>query len=166
MIRTATSDDSKAIRDIYNHYVLHSLATFETEPVSAEEMEQRVARVVTEFQLPWFVFVSNDKVVGYAYATQWKQRAAYEKTVETTIYLHPEEFGKGVGRQLYSALLEDLKSSGYHAILGGIALPNKASIVLHERLGFVKVGQLKEVGYKFDRWVDVGYWQLVFQFLS
>ncbi|MEP1095800.1 MAG: arsinothricin resistance N-acetyltransferase ArsN1 family B [Cyclobacteriaceae bacterium] len=162
MIRIATSDDSKAISDIYNYYVLNSHSTFETEPVSVEEMGQRIERVTREFQLPWLVFEIDGKIAGYTYATQWKPRAAYEKTVETTVYLHQEEFGKGIGSQLYIGLLEQLENSGYHAILGGIAQPNEASIALHEKLGFVKVGQLKEVGLKFNKWVDVGYWQLIF----
>jgi len=159
MVRSTTTGDSKAISDIYNHYVLNSHSTFETEPVSPQEMGQRIERVTKEFQLPWLVFELDGKISGYTYATQWKPRAAYEKTVETTVYLHHEEFGKGIGSQLYKTLLEQLKSLGHHAIIGGIAQPNQASIVLHEKLGFVKVGQLKEVGFKFNHWVDVGYWQ-------
>ncbi len=161
MIRSATLDDSKAISDIYNYYILNSHATFETEPVTISEMEKRIGRVVEEFKLPWLVFEDDQEVLGYAYGTQWKGRAAYLHTVETTIYLHQNAFGKGLGSELYSDLMDKLKSSHFHSILGGIAMPNDASVALHEKLGFVKVGLLKDVGYKFDRWVDVGYWQLL-----
>ncbi|MEP5611761.1 MAG: arsinothricin resistance N-acetyltransferase ArsN1 family B [Cyclobacteriaceae bacterium] len=161
MIRIATPDDSNAICGIYDHYILNSHATFETEPVSAQEMEKRIDHISKELQLPYLVFEQNQEILGYTYATQWKPRAAYERTVETTVYVHPEEFGKGVGNQLYKALLEQLKNSGYHAIIGGIALPNEPSISLHEKLGFVNVGELKEVGFKFGIWIDVGYWQRI-----
>lgn len=161
MIRNATSEDSLEICEIYNYYILHTHSTFETDPVSPSEIENRIGRVQNEFELPWLVFEEGNKVIGYAYATQWKARTAYAQTVETTVYLQHEICGKGFGRKLYQHLVEQLKDFGYHAILGGIALPNEASVSLHEKLGYVKVAQLKEVGYKFNRRIDVGYWELL-----
>ncbi|WP_424962523.1 N-acetyltransferase family protein [Ekhidna sp.] len=160
MIRHATPKDAKAIVDIYNHYILHSHSTFEIDPIKADEMEQRINRVQVELNLPWLVMEEEKKILGYAYATQWKLRVAYAKTVESSIYLHKDQGGKGYGLPLYSELIDQLRTLGYHAIIGGMSLPNDASRALHERLGFKKIGEFKEVGYKFDRWIDVGYWQL------
>ena len=162
MIRKATLEDSAAIAEIYNHYIINSHSTFELEPVAAEEMFKRIDRVLNELNLPWLVYLENDHVLGYAYATQWKARKAYRMTVETTVYLHHKEFGKGIGKKLYMGLLDELKDEGHHSIIGGISLPNDGSVALHEKLGYQKIGVFKEVGYKFDRWIDVGYWQLNF----
>ena len=114
-----------------------------------------------ELRLPWLVLEDEKQVVGYAYATQWKPRGAYRRTVETTVYIHQSFQGKGYGKLLYLELIEALKAQEYHALLGGISLPNEGSIVLHEKVGFKKAGQLREVGFKFDRWIDVGYWELI-----
>jgi len=161
MIRPAIPEDIKSICDIYNHYIIYSYATFETEPVGHAEMGTRIDRVQTELKLPWIVIEPENKVAGYAYATQWKPRSAYSKTVETTVYIHKDFHGKGLGKMIYGSLVEDLKNLGYHVLLGGISLPNEESVKLHEKLGFIKIGQLREVGNKFDRWIDVGYWELM-----
>ncbi|WP_420576478.1 GNAT family N-acetyltransferase [Ekhidna sp.] len=162
MIRPAKSEDAKDIVGIYNHYILHSHATFEIDPVSEEEMRNRIKKLQDEFNLPWLVLEEQNQIIGYAYATQWKARVAYSKTTETSIYLHKDQGGKGYGLPLYSELMNQLKALGYHAIIGGMSLPNETSRVLHEKLGFKKIGEFKEVGFKFDRWIDVGYWELVF----
>lgn len=159
MIRPATIDDAKNICEIYNHYIKNSVITFEKEEVSVSEMEDRIQRVSEKY--PWLVFASTGLIQGYAYANQWKVRSAYDRTVESTIYIGKDHFGKGLGKALYSQLMTLLKEQGFHSVLGGIALPNDASVDLHESLGFVKVGQLKEVGFKLGRWVDVGYWELI-----
>ncbi|MEM7297279.1 MAG: N-acetyltransferase family protein [Bacteroidota bacterium] len=156
MIRAATQEDAKAILNIYSYYVLNSHSTFELVPPSIESMKEKVSKS----NYPWFVMEENDSIVGYAYATQWKPREAYSKTVETSVYLDHKTQGKGYGTLLYQRLIDELTTSGFHALLAGISLPNDASIRLHEKLGFEKVGQLKEVGFKFDRWIDVGYWEL------
>lgn len=156
MIRVATDNDVASILEIYAHYVQTSHCTFELAPPALEEMRIKIQ----ESQYPWLVFEENSKVLGYAYATQWKAREAYKRTVETSVYMHQDEFGKGIAVKLYTHLIETLSSLGFHTILAGISLPNDASVRLHEKLGFHKVGELKEVGFKFDRWVDVGYWQL------
>lgn len=161
MIRSAEPKDAIDIVDIYNHYILHSHATFELKPIEAKEMISRIHNVQEQFGLPWFVLEEGSKVVGYAYATQWKARPAYSKTTETSIYLHANSGGKGYGKKLYGQLINELKSLGYHAIIGGMSLPNESSRLLHEKLGFQKIAHFKEVGYKFDRWIDVGYWELI-----
>ena len=157
MIRPAIHADAQALVDIYNPYVLGTTITFEELAVAPEEMASRI-RTVTQ-ALPWLVVEDQGTVVGYAYATPWKARSAYRRTVESAIYVDLSHAGQGLGTQLYEALLAELKKQSIHAVLGGIALPNEASVALHERLGFEKVGQLKEVGWKLNRWVDVGYWE-------
>jgi phosphinothricin acetyltransferase len=161
-IRSATADDAAAIAAIYNPYVANSCITFETEAVSAEEMQARIAEA-QESILPWLVATSGGVIAGYAYASKWKGRCAYRFAVESTVYLDPASQGKGVGRQLYSALLDRLKAKGIRTVIGGIALPNDASIGVHERLGFEKVAHFKQVGFKQNRWIDVGYWQLLIE---
>jgi len=160
MIRPATIADASQICEIYNHYILESVITFEEKIISEKEMADRIESISKTY--PWLVEDNNGVIEGYAYATQWKLRSAYDRTVESTIYISKNHFGKGLGRSLYSQLMVLLKEQGFHAVLGGIALPNEASVNLHERLGFAKVGQLKEVGFKLGRWVDVGYWELIF----
>ncbi len=160
MIRSATPGDAVAIASIYNHYIEESVVTFEVDQVSAAEMRSRIETGCATH--PWLVAVDADSVLGYAYATQWKSRAAYRNTVETSVYVAREHHGNGVGERLYRELIERVAKQGFHAALGGIALPNPASVALHEKLGFRKVGELEQVGWKHDRWVNVGYWQRIF----
>jgi phosphinothricin acetyltransferase len=160
MIRPARFEDAGALALIYAPHVMGTIVTFEEEPVDAAEMARRIEEVES-LKLPWLVFETGGAVLGYAYATRWKARSAYRRTVETTIYLAAAAQGRGFGGLLYGALLERLREAGVHAALGGIALPNDASVALHEKLGFEKVGQLREVGWKLGRWVDVGYWELL-----
>lgn len=159
MIRPASVADADAIASIYNHYVRETVVTFEEEPVSAADMAGRIAEVAAT-SLPWLVAEQAGSVVGYARATKWRPRSAYRYSVETTIYLAPAHLGNGIGTQLYRELLEQLKHRGLHLAIGGVALPNAASVALHEKLGFRKVAHFGEVGFKFGRWIDVAYWQL------
>jgi L-amino acid N-acyltransferase YncA len=159
MIRACTAADAAAICAIYNHYVLETVITFEETPVATTEMAQRIADVTARF--PWLVAEEGGTVVGYAYATPWKVRSAYRFSVESTVYIAPGQMGRGVGTALYRELIDALRTLGVHCAVGGIALPNAASIALHEKLGFRKIGQFVEIGRKFDRWVDVGYWELI-----
>jgi phosphinothricin acetyltransferase len=159
MIRAVSPPDAERIASIYNHYVDHTVITFEEEPVPAAEMAERIVSVTTSY--PWLVIERDREVCGYAYATRWRERASYRLSVESTVYLAPECIGQGLGTTLYSALMDRLREAGFHCVMGGIALPNAASVALHEKLGFWKVAELKEVGRKLDRWVDVGYWQLI-----
>ena len=158
MIRNATAGDAAQIVAIYNHYVLDTHITFEETVVSAADMSLRIADV--QQALPWLVHESAGVIDGYCYATKWRSRAAYRYAVETTVYLRQESAGRGIGMLLYEQLLERLRALGVHVAIGGIAIPNAASIALHERCGFVKVAHFPQVGWKFDRWIDVGYWQL------
>lgn len=158
MIRAATMDDANTIARIYNHYILNSVITFEEEAVSPTEMAGRIGKVQAA-SLPYIVDERDGDVIGYAYAGRWHERSAYRYSVETTIYLDADHLGKRIGGALYAALLSQLKERGLHVAIGGIALPNAGSVALHEKLGFRKVAHYAEVGFKFDRWIDVGYWQ-------
>lgn len=157
-IRDAIADDALAIVDIYNHYVLTTTISFEEQAVTAAEMQQRIADV-QHGGLPWLVAEENGALVGYAYATKWRVRHAYRFSVESSVYLAPDVAGKGLGTALYRQLLARLTAGGYHLVIGGIAQPNAASVALHEKMGFEKVAQFREVGFKFGRWIDVGYWE-------
>ncbi len=145
---------------LYNYYVKNTVTTFEAEPIDGAEMGERL-REVQDLDLPWLVLEEEGAVIGYACAVRWKNRAAYRHSVESTIYLAPGFTRAGRGVALYSALMGQLRGLGVHCVLAGIAQPNEASVGLHEKLGFGKVGHLVEVGRKFDRWVDLGYWQCV-----
>lgn len=158
MIRSATQQDAPAIAAIYNHFIAETVVTFEEQPVSAADIAVRMAETLAA-PLPYLVVEHDAQVVGFAYASRWHGRCAYRFSLETTVYLDPGRTGEGLGSRLYGALLERLRAEGFHAAMGGIALPNPASVALHEKLGFSKVAHFPEVGYKFDRWIDVGYWQ-------
>lgn len=159
-VRAAGAGDAAAIAAIYNHFVLHSAISFEEEAVSADNMAQRIDDV-QRASLPWLVAERDGALLGYAYATKWRVRHAYRFSVETSVYLAPDAAGHGTGSMLYAALLEQLRQAGCHLVIGGIALPNPASIALHEKFGFEKVAHFKEVGFKFGAWRDVGYWQKI-----
>ncbi len=159
-IRMATAEDAAAVAAIYNPYVADTCVTFETEPVQAAGMAARITEVL-DAGLPWLLAADAAGAAGFAYASKWKGRCAYRFSVESTVYLHRGHTGRGIGRALYGRLLEEIRARRMHAVIGGIALPNAASIALHERLGFRKVAHFEQVGYKQDRWVDVGYWQLL-----
>lgn len=173
MIRDARIGDAEAIAAIYNPYILETSITFEEIPVGADEMAKRIADTTSRYA--WIVAEGNreeggadiassvigGEILGYAYFSAWRTRAAYLHSAESSIYLSRAARGKGLGSLLYAELIERAKAIGIHALIGGIALPNEASVRLHERFGFKKVAHLEEVGYKFDRWIDVGYWELI-----
>jgi L-amino acid N-acyltransferase YncA len=158
-IRPCDLSDISAVCDIYNYYVENTVITFEETPVSFDEMKKRFELYTKAY--PWLVCEVEGVVVGYAYATKWKEREAYRNTVETTVYLQHLLSGRGYGKALYGALIENLQRAKRHVFLGCIALPNDASVRLHEYFGFTKIAHFSEVGRKFDRWVDVGYWQKI-----
>jgi L-amino acid N-acyltransferase YncA len=159
MIRACTSADAAQVCDIYNYYIRETVVTFEEAPVLASDMAKRIADITP--RLPWLVWESEGAVLGYAYASPWKVRAAYRHSVEGSIYLAPQATGRGMGSALYQALIEDLRQRGLRCVIGGAALPNPASVALHEKLGFEKVAQFRQVGFKFGQWIDVAYWQLI-----
>ena len=160
MIRAATAADAAAIADIYNHYVRDTIVTFEEEVITAAEVKWRIGEVAA-IPLPWLVCVEDGVILGYAYANKWKSRCAYRYSAESTIYMAKNATGRGLGTRLYTALIDDLRSRSIHSVIGGVALPNDASVALHEKLGFKKIGQFREVGWKFEQWIDVGYWELI-----
>ena len=157
-IRRAAPDDASAIADIYNWYVENTVITFEVDPVSTAEMAQRIENTLAKYE--WLVHSRGGEVLGYAYAGRFREREAYRFITESTIYLRNGLQGRGLGTQLYSAMIERTFALGYTSLIGAIALPNDASVRLHESLGFEKVGHLRRVGWKLDRWIDVGSWQL------
>ncbi|MCW8108310.1 GNAT family N-acetyltransferase [Alteromonas ponticola] len=157
-IRKISAPDIAKITDIYNYYVENTVFTFEERPVSKTAIQQRVDRV-SSLKLPWLVLESEFQVMGYAYATQWKARSAYRFTVEVTIYLSPDQQGKGYGKALYQELFRQLSSTATRSCIAVITLPNEASISLHEKMGMRKVAHFEGVGFKFGSWQDVGYWQ-------
>lgn len=160
MIRAAQPDDAESIANIYNHYIANTQVTFEEESLSGAEMLSRIEDV-TQQSLPWLVYLHNNDISGFAYASKWKGRCAYRYSVEVIVYLSPNVIGKGLGTQLYQALFEQLKQQSFHTVIAGISLPNEASVALHKKFGMKQVALFEQVGYKFDRWVDVGYWQKV-----
>lgn len=159
LIRPCAAADAVAIADIYNYYVRETVVTFEEEPVAAPEMARRIGEITAT--LPWLVIEEQDTVLGYACAAPWKTRSAYRYTVETSVYLSPGHTGRGLGYALYRALLDGLRQLNMHCAIGGISLPNAASVALHEKLGFREIGAFPEVGWKQNRWVDVGYWACI-----
>ena len=160
MIRSASFSDATAICTIYNHYIINTPITFEEEVVSEDEMAERIRETLSAF--PWLVYEESGEVLGYAYASKWRTRFAYRYSAESTIYLRHDQAGRGIGHCLYAQLLSELRKGRLHSIIGGIALPNEASQRLHEKLGFKKVAHFEQVGWKFEKWIDVGYWQLTF----
>jgi phosphinothricin acetyltransferase len=157
--RDANIDDAAQIVSIYNHYVLNTVISMEYETVTPADMAQRIGDVQSA-GLPWLVLLDGERIVGYAYASKWRARFGYRHSVESSVYLAPEQQRRGLGGMLYRRLLERLREQGCHAVMGGIALPNPGSVALHEKLGFDQVAHFREVGRKFGGWVDVGYWQL------
>ena len=160
-IRAATPEDAAAIAAIYGPHVLAGTATFEIEPPVARTMRGRMA--ASDGLYPWIVATTGDGedggVIGYAYAGKFRERAAYRYVVETSIYVADTAQRQGAGRLLYEALIDTLRAQGFVHAIGSLALPNDASISLHEAVGFRRTGVYREVGYKHGRWIDVGIWQ-------
>ncbi|MBT2773637.1 N-acetyltransferase [Halomonas sp. ISL-60] len=159
MIRDAAKSDAGAIAHIYNFYIENTAISFEEKPVSGADIERRIEGVQGA-GLPWLVAVEDGAVVGYAYATKWKERSAYRFSVEASVYLANQMQGRGLGAKLYKATFAKLKEGGINTVIGGITLPNSASVALHEKMGMKKVAHFEKVGFKFDQWHDVGYWQI------
>ncbi|RMH19905.1 MAG: N-acetyltransferase family protein [Gemmatimonadetes bacterium] len=159
-IRAAVPGDGAAVARIYNHYVRETVVTFEEQPVPGLVMAERIRETLAA-PLPWLVAEREGQVLGFAHASAWKGRCAYRFSAEVTVYIDPAHVGSGLGRRLYGPLLDELAALGVHTALAGIALPNDASVALHEHFGFEQVAHFREVGFKLGRWVDVGYWQRI-----
>ena len=160
-IRLVADSDVAAIAALYRPIVESTAISFETEPPTPEDMRRRIGETLPSY--PWLVYDVAGQVAGYAYATRHRVRAAYQWSVDTSIYIHPEFRRHGIGRGLYASLFAILAAQGYFNAYAGIALPNPASVALHESVGFQPLGVYRNVGYKLDAWHDVGWWQLVLQ---
>lgn len=158
-IRSVNPEDAAQIAEIYNFYIQNTHQTFETEPLGTDEMQERIAE--TSEKYPYLVAEENGEIFGYAYAAQFKLRQAYAYSAEVSIYVKSDAKQKGIGTQLYEKLFEELAETNIHAMVAGISLPNDASVLFHEKMGFSKVAHFKQIGYKLGRWVDVGYWELI-----
>lgn len=157
-IREARPEDATAIQAIYAPIVTGTAISFEEVPPTVGEMRQRIATTLLTY--PYLVAVRDGRLVGYAYASQHRARAAYRWAVDVTVYVAESERRTGVGHSLYTELLPILARQGFNAAYAGIALPNAGSVGLHERLGFRHIGTFPQVGFKLGRWHDVGYWRL------
>lgn len=158
-IRQADSADAAQIAEIYNYYIQNTHHTFETEPLTESQAQERIGEVIEKYS--YLVAEEGGEILGYAYATQFKLRQAYEHSVEVSIYVRNAAKEKGIGTAIYTKLFAELAETDIHAIVAGISLPNDASVRFHERLGFEKVAHFREIGYKLGRWIDVGYWELI-----
>lgn len=159
-IRVASPGDADAIAAIYAPIVLNTAISFELEPPTAAEMRERIVSVLSTARLPWLVSLdAKAEVNGYVYAGRHRERAAYRWCVDTTAYIREDSRGQGVGKRLYLALFEELTRLGYHRAFAGVALPNDASVALHESVGFTPVGVFRNAGFKMGAWHDVGWWQ-------
>jgi phosphinothricin acetyltransferase len=159
MLRAVTPRDAAAIAGIYNYYVKNTVITFEEQPVSIGEMEERI-RTIT-LQYPYFVLEENNEIQGYAYINKYRERSAYRYTAELTIYLKNGLEGKGKGSLLMAGVLEEARKRGIHSVLSVVTLPNERSAAIHEKFGFAQVACLKEAGFKCEKWLDVGFWELI-----
>jgi L-amino acid N-acyltransferase YncA len=157
-IRCANRDDAAGVLAIYAPIVNETAISFEFEPPTLGQMQERIESTLE--RLPWLVAEQGEQLVGYAYASRYRQRAAYQWSVEVSAYVHADARRSGVARALYRALLGILKDLSYRTALAGITLPNDASVAFHESMGFTPVGVYQNVGYKFRNWHDVGWWQL------
>jgi L-amino acid N-acyltransferase YncA len=157
-VRIARPEDAPAIQAIYAPYVAETAISFELEPPSVEDVAGRMKRAGSAF--PWLVFEQRGQVLGYAYASAHRERAAYGWSADSTVYVARGAHRRGIGRALYGRLISILGLQGFHCLFGGITLPNAGSVALHEACGFRHVGVYREVGFKLGAWHDVGWWGL------
>ncbi len=159
MIRNVLPSDAAQIAQIYNHYVLHTTVSFETEPLTKEQMLERITSIAAAH--PYFVLEEQGVIIGYAYAHPWKERAAYSQTWEATVYIHKDHLGRGLGSLLFEKLIADCRAAGCHTLISCITADNSASILMQERYGFRKASHFTQVGFKFGRYLDVVDFELV-----
>ncbi len=158
-IRKVQLNDVKRIKEIYNHYIANTILTFETDVLSDEQILARIQKYTPQY--PWYVAEVDNKVIGYAYASEFIERTAYKFTSEITIFIDKNFTKGGAGKALLSQLIKDMQAMEFTALVSIIALPNAASIKLHKAFGFESVGHLKKAGYKLGKWVDVEMWELL-----
>jgi phosphinothricin acetyltransferase len=158
-IRLATPLDAEAVAAIYRPVVATTAISFETTLPDCNEMARRIDETLRSY--PWLVCVVDGRTAGYAYASRHRVRGAYQWSVDTSVYIAEDYRRRNIGRGLYTSLFAILAAQGYFNAFAGIALPNPASVALHEAMGFEPIGVYRRVGYKLDRWHDVGWWQLI-----
>lgn len=158
-VRPAREEDLEAINEIYNHYVQESHVTFDLEPPSPEARREWFEHYAEKGPHRMFVAVDDGQVIGFATSSEFKSRPGYATSVETSVYVAPEHVGKGTGARLYEKVFDALKGQDLHRAYAGIALPNPASIALHERFGFKRVALFTEPGRKFGRFWDVAWYE-------
>jgi phosphinothricin acetyltransferase len=158
-VRPAALDDLPALTAIYNHYIVHSPITFDVRTYAPDERRAWFDDHAASGRHRLLVAEEDGGIVGYATTSRWRPKAAYETTVESSVYVRHDLVGRGIGRQLYGALFDAMTREDVHTIVAGVALPNDASIALHERFGFSQVGVFREVGKKFGRFWDVAWLQ-------
>jgi phosphinothricin acetyltransferase len=161
MIRIARPDDATAVHAIYAPSVTHGVATFETSLPGVPAMQERIAARLAHY--PWLVWEHAGEVLAYAYASRFRERAAYDWIAETSIYVREDAQRRGVARRLYGVLLEAMRMQGINQAVGVITLPGEASVRMHEAMGFEPAGVWRQSGYKLGRWWDVGVWQKTLQ---
>lgn len=157
VIRLARPDDAAALAAIYAPYVTETVISFETVPPDENEMATRLAKTLARY--PWLVAESDGEIAGYAYAAQHRERAAYQWSADVSVYVHKDAQRRGIGRALYHPLFDIMRALGYYNVYAGIALPNPASVALHEAMDMTPVGVYRHVGYKAGMWHDVGWWE-------
>jgi phosphinothricin acetyltransferase len=160
-IRFASKEDAAGIAEIYRPIVTSTAISFEVKPPDSHEIERRIQETLPAY--PWLVCEHHGRVAGYAYASKHRARAAYQWSVDASVYVHPDFRRRGIGKSLYVPLFQVLAAQGYFNAFAGIALPNPGSVSFHESVGFRPVGVYRNVGYKFGAWHDVGWWHLVLQ---
>lgn len=158
-IRSVRLEDAAQIQAIYAPVVEHTAISFEEQAPTVEEMAERISSTTATH--PYLVAVAGNQVMGYAYASAHRARASYRWSVDVSVYVAETARGMGLGKELYQDLLAELSERRFHAAFAGITLPNAASVALHESVGFTPVGIYHEVGFKFGRWHDVGWWQRI-----
>jgi L-amino acid N-acyltransferase YncA len=157
LIRVADERDARAIAAIYAPAITEAVISFELTAPDTPEMLRRI--VAIKQQYPWLVYEESNTVLGYVYASVHNERAAYRWSVDVTAYIRHDAHRRGIGRALYTALFEILVLQGYRTACAGITLPNTASVQMHAALGFTEVGVYHDVGYKFGKWHDVGWYE-------
>ncbi|WP_233841427.1 GNAT family N-acetyltransferase [Dyella sp. 2HG41-7] len=161
MIRIARAEDAEATHAIYAPTITDTAITFETELPGADAMRQRILTRLQHY--PWLVWEENGNVLAYAYATRFRERAAYDWIAETSIYVHADARRRGIARKLYAVLLDVMRLQGINQAVGVITMPGEVSVALHESMGFEPAGVWREAGYKLGQWWDVGVWQKTLQ---
>lgn len=157
MIRAFRLEDIEQLVEIYNYYIENTVITFDRIAFTTDDFNRKIKSIYKKY--PFIVLEENNEILGFAYGSSWRTKPSYKHTAESTIYLKNGVLGKGIGTTLYTELLKQLKQQNFHTIIGGLTLPNDASIKIHEKLGFKKVAHFKEVGRKFNQWHDVAFWQ-------